>query len=101
MQEREERGKFWGPRFPLAVVGPSLERLGSHVVETSARALIEVLHGIPRKRHVCAEEGVLSCERSTGAGDASDAPKEGKEPCGWGFRGARDHYSRSRAVCKK
>ena len=32
----------------LAVVGPSGKRLGSHVVETNARALIEVLRGIPR-----------------------------------------------------
>ena len=44
----------------LAVVGPSGKRLGSHVVETNARALIEVLRGIPRKRHVCLEEGTLS-----------------------------------------
>jgi hypothetical protein len=44
----------------LAVVGPSGRRLGSHVVETNARALIEVLRGIPRNRHVCLEEGTLS-----------------------------------------
>jgi hypothetical protein len=44
----------------LAVVGPSGKRLGSHVVETNARALIEVLRGIPRNRHVCVEEGTLS-----------------------------------------
>ena len=31
----------------LGVVGPSGKRLGSHVVETNARALIEVLRGIP------------------------------------------------------
>jgi hypothetical protein len=42
------------------VVGPSGKRLGSHVVETNARALIEVLRGIPRNRHVCLEEGTLS-----------------------------------------
>jgi hypothetical protein len=29
----------------LAVVGPSGKRLGSHVVETNGRALIEVLRG--------------------------------------------------------
>jgi len=40
----------------LAAVGPSGKRLGSHVVETNARALIEVLRGIPRNRHVCVEE---------------------------------------------
>jgi transposase len=44
----------------LAVVGPSGKRLGSHVVETNARALIEVLRGMPRNRHVCLEEGTLS-----------------------------------------
>jgi len=44
----------------LAVVGPSGKRLGSQVVETNARALIEVLGGIPRNRHVCIEEGTLS-----------------------------------------
>lgn len=44
----------------LAVVGPSGKRLGSQVVETNARALIEVLRGIPRNRHVCVEEGTLS-----------------------------------------
>ncbi|MCG6955256.1 MAG: IS110 family transposase [Gemmatimonadetes bacterium] len=44
----------------LAVVGPSGKRLGSHVVETNARALIEVLRGIGRNRHVCLEEGTLS-----------------------------------------
>jgi transposase len=44
----------------LAVVGPSGKRLGSHVVETNGRALIEVLRGIPRNRHVCLEEGTLS-----------------------------------------
>ena len=31
----------------LGVIGPSGKRLGSHVVETNARALIEVLKGIP------------------------------------------------------
>ena len=44
----------------LGVVGPSGKRLGSHVVETNARALIEVLRTIPRDRHVCLEEGTLS-----------------------------------------
>ena len=36
----------------LGVVGPSGKRLGSHVVETNARALIEVLRGIPKSRQV-------------------------------------------------
>ena len=44
----------------LAVVGPSGKRLGSQVVETNARALIEVLRGIPKQRHMCMEEGTLS-----------------------------------------
>ena len=44
----------------LGVVGPSGKHLGSHVVETNARALIEVLRGIPKNRHVCLEEGTLS-----------------------------------------
>ena len=44
----------------LAVVGPSGKRLGSHVVETNARALIEVLRGIPKSRHMCLEEGTLT-----------------------------------------
>jgi len=44
----------------LGIVCPSGKRLGSRVVETNARALIEVLHQIPRNRHVCLEEGTLS-----------------------------------------
>jgi len=44
----------------LAVVGPSGKRLGSQVVETNAGALIEVLRGIPKQRHICMEEGTLS-----------------------------------------
>ena len=44
----------------LGIVGPSGKRLGSQVVETNARALIEVLRGIPRNRHLCLEEGALS-----------------------------------------
>ena len=44
----------------LAVVGPSGKRLGSHVVETNARAVIEVIHQIPPNRHLCLEEGTLA-----------------------------------------
>ena len=44
----------------LGIVGPSGKCLGSQVVETNARALIEVLRGIPRNRHLCLEEGTLS-----------------------------------------
>ncbi len=44
----------------LGVIGPSGKRLGSHVVETNARAVIKVLKGIPQNRHLCLEEGTLS-----------------------------------------
>ena len=44
----------------LAVIGPSGKRLGSHVVETNAASLIEVLKTIPRPRHLCLEEGTLA-----------------------------------------
>lgn len=44
----------------LAVVGPSGKRLGSYVVETNARALIEVLRGIAGNRRLCLEEGTLA-----------------------------------------
>lgn len=64
-EEENADGRYIGLDAPassctLAVVGPSGKRLGSHVVETNARALIEVLRGIPRNRHVCLEEGTLS-----------------------------------------
>ena len=39
----------------LAVIGPSGKRLGTQVVETNARALIEVLRAIPKRRHHRAE----------------------------------------------
>ena len=44
----------------LGVAGPSGKRLGSHVVETNAQALIEVLRSIPGPRHLCLEEGTLA-----------------------------------------
>ena len=44
----------------VAVIGPSGKRLGSYVVETNARALIEVLRRIPGTRRVCLEEGTLA-----------------------------------------
>lgn len=44
----------------LGVIGPSGKRLGSHVVETNAKALIEVLRAIPGRRHLCLEEGTLA-----------------------------------------
>ncbi|MCH7534073.1 MAG: transposase [Gemmatimonadetes bacterium] len=44
----------------LAVIGPSGKRLSTQVVETNAATLIEVLRGIPKRRHLCMEEGTLS-----------------------------------------
>ena len=44
----------------IAVVGPSGRRLGSHVVETNGKALVEVIRGIPKPRHLCFEEGTQS-----------------------------------------
>ncbi len=44
----------------LGVLGPSGKRLGLHVVETNAKALIEVLRSIAGPRHLCLEEGTLA-----------------------------------------
>lgn len=44
----------------VAVVGPSGKRLSSQVVETNAASLIAVLRGIPKRRHLCLEEGTLT-----------------------------------------
>jgi len=44
----------------LAVVSPKGKRLGSHVVETNARCLIEAVRQIPEPRHICLEEGTLA-----------------------------------------
>jgi transposase len=44
----------------VAVVGPSGRRLASHVVETSARALVAIVDAIPKTRHLCLEEGSLA-----------------------------------------
>jgi transposase len=44
----------------LGVVGASGKRLSSQVVETNARALIEVMRTVPGKRHLCMEEGALA-----------------------------------------
>ncbi len=40
--------------------GPERQATGSHVVETNAASLIEVLKTIPRPRHLCLEEGILA-----------------------------------------
>jgi transposase len=44
----------------LGVMMPSGKRVGSHVVETNARCLIEAVRQNPQPRHVCLEEGTLS-----------------------------------------
>jgi hypothetical protein len=44
----------------LAVVTPSGKRVGSHVVETKARCVIEAVRQVPEPRHICLEEGTLS-----------------------------------------
>ena len=44
----------------MAVVGPSGKRLNSYVVETNAKALIEVLRGVAGSRRLCMEEGTLA-----------------------------------------
>jgi transposase len=44
----------------FAVLGESGRRLGTHVVETNGRALVDQLKTIPGKRHVCLEEGAQS-----------------------------------------
>ena len=35
------------------VIGPSGTRLGSHVVETNAKSLIELIRTLPSPRHLC------------------------------------------------
>jgi transposase len=44
----------------LAVMGPSGRRLKQLVVETNGAALVEAIQGIPRRRHLCLEEGTQS-----------------------------------------
>jgi transposase len=41
----------------VAVIGQSGRRLHSQVVETNAKALIEVIRAVPKDRHLCLEEG--------------------------------------------
>jgi transposase len=49
-----------GQSCTLVVMGPSGRRLGEHVVETSATALIERIRSIAGDKHVCMEEGTHS-----------------------------------------
>jgi len=49
-----------GQSCTLVVMGPSGRRLGEHVVETSAKALIERIRSIPGDKYVCMEEGTQS-----------------------------------------
>jgi transposase len=44
----------------MVVLGPSGKKLRSHVVETNASVLIELVKTIPRPRHLCFEEGTQS-----------------------------------------
>lgn len=44
----------------LGVLSASGKRLGSHVVETNAKCLIEVIRALPQPRHLCVEEGTLA-----------------------------------------
>jgi transposase len=44
----------------LAIVGPSGRKLGSQVLETNGRALVEAIGAIPKPRHLCFEEGTQS-----------------------------------------
>ena len=44
----------------IAVVGPSGKHLASHVLETRANLLIDLLKTIPRPRYLCFEEGTHS-----------------------------------------
>jgi transposase len=49
-----------GQSCTLVVMGPSGRRLGEHVVETSAKALIERMRSIAGDKYVCMEEGTHS-----------------------------------------
>jgi transposase len=49
-----------GQSCTLVVMGPSGRRLGKHVVETNAKALITVMRSIAGDRYVCMEEGTQS-----------------------------------------
>ena len=44
----------------VAVVGPSGKRLKTHVVETDATVLVELMKGIAGDKHLCMEEGEMS-----------------------------------------
>src|SRR5215472_12895237 len=49
-----------GQSCTLVVMGPSGRRLAEHVVETSAKALIERMRSIAGDKYVCMEEGTHS-----------------------------------------
>lgn len=40
----------------MAIIGPSGKRIGTKVLETNGKALVEALRAIPGARHVCLEE---------------------------------------------
>src|SRR5674476_218851 len=81
----------------LAVIGPNGKRLGSHVVETNAKALIDVVRSIPGRRQLCLEEGTLAGwlhevlsphveELVVAAVSESRGPKSDQSVCGQGGR---------------
>lgn len=44
----------------LGVLSQSGKRVGTHVVETSAKSLTALLDTIPGRKHVCLEEGTMA-----------------------------------------
>ncbi len=44
----------------LVVIGESGRKLNTHVVETNAKTLVDLIKTIPRPRHLCMEEGTQS-----------------------------------------
>jgi hypothetical protein len=44
----------------VGVLSQSGKRVGTHVVETSARSLMALLDTIPGRKHVCLEEGTMA-----------------------------------------
>ena len=62
----------------LGVVTPSGKQVGSHVVETNARCLIEAVQQIPEPRHICPAEGRwYSRKRVSGEPGAVQDPRSG------------------------
>jgi transposase len=49
-----------GQSCTMVVMGPSGRRLGQHVVETNAKALIDQIRAVAGDKHLCMEEGTQS-----------------------------------------